>query len=299
MSQRRPNSLLNRLFVRQHRRHRLRTQLFEQLEPRIVLNSDWQNPARPLDVNNDLLVTPLDILQVVNQLNRSGTSPLPPRTNPLDYYYDTSGDGLVSPLDILRVINGLNQGISYPDPGDSSPAAAGFISIPLTSLSGNPGQIVRLSAERSFGRVDFHEMGLFFADDAAGTVQGVAPDSARYASTVFQSGRRRVLFSRFDTFRTTAQVDLPAASHLFVYVLQRSMHRAAHFGALATCLPIVRLPLIPRLVLCESFGFPRIPQACPADPSASRYTRLLHGSGRRLMPFGQVAGLSPQNRHEA
>lgn len=43
----RPQKRSSRQSQRLARRH------FEILEPRLMLKSDWQNPSRPLDVNND------------------------------------------------------------------------------------------------------------------------------------------------------------------------------------------------------------------------------------------------------
>jgi hypothetical protein len=62
-----------------------------------------------LDVNRDGHVTPLDVLAVINFLNRQASASLaadapvfPPPS------YDTNGDGSVSPLDALSLINRLN-----------------------------------------------------------------------------------------------------------------------------------------------------------------------------------------------
>jgi hypothetical protein len=67
----------------------------------------WQNLAEPTDVNADSLVTPLDALLIVNQLNLSGSRPLTgSATSPP--YLDVNGDGFLSPLDALLVINRLN-----------------------------------------------------------------------------------------------------------------------------------------------------------------------------------------------
>lgn len=71
----------------------------------------WRNADRPLDVNNDGSITPLDALIVINRLNASGAGPLsPPLANqPPPPFYDTSGDNQVTALDALRVINHLNS----------------------------------------------------------------------------------------------------------------------------------------------------------------------------------------------
>ncbi|MEZ6135208.1 MAG: putative Ig domain-containing protein [Pirellulaceae bacterium] len=213
----------------EHRRHRYRRQqrmrMLEQLEPRIVLNSDWQNPARPLDVNNNGLISPTDVLLTINRLNLDGSGPLPPRTNPLDFFYDTSGDGVLSAIDSLLLINELNANGTTGDPrlpGETEIAPAGFISLPLTHLPGNPGQIIELAAEMTIGRVEFNEMGVFVVDDAAGNVHGFSPTSPDYPAAVFQLAQRRVLFSRRDVFKLATQVNLPAGQHLRIYVLQAS-----------------------------------------------------------------------------
>ena len=67
--------------------------MFEQLEQRLLMNSDWRNPTRPLDVNNDMYVSPLDALVVINSLNsRGASSDLGVRQNRLASYLDTNGD---------------------------------------------------------------------------------------------------------------------------------------------------------------------------------------------------------------
>jgi hypothetical protein len=93
-----------------HRRSRARRWLFEHLEDRRVMASDWQNPFVSTDVNNDRRISPLDALLVINKLNQESTQPLPqlsPGTRP-SAYYDTSGDGILSHLDALKVINTIN-----------------------------------------------------------------------------------------------------------------------------------------------------------------------------------------------
>ena len=69
--------------------------------------SPWQNPTLPLDVNGDGKVTPLDALDVINQLLNTGTGPL--TGTPNGFFYDTNGDGKLSPLDALRVINAIED----------------------------------------------------------------------------------------------------------------------------------------------------------------------------------------------
>ncbi|MCA9219106.1 MAG: hypothetical protein KDA71_02200, partial [Planctomycetales bacterium] len=50
--------------------------LFETLEDRRMLASDFQNPRNRHDVNADRQVSPIDALLVINQLNATGSRPL-------------------------------------------------------------------------------------------------------------------------------------------------------------------------------------------------------------------------------
>ena len=72
----------------------------------------WQNPTNKLDADNDGRVTPLDVLTLINDINRNQTRMLP-ASRPVggsDPFLDVNGDGALSPLDILEVINSLNAG---------------------------------------------------------------------------------------------------------------------------------------------------------------------------------------------
>ena len=72
-------------------------------------NHAWQNNLDSLDVNSDGVVSPIDALLVINDLNRKGSRQLLPfDTELLPGMLDTSGDDFVSPLDALLVINRLN-----------------------------------------------------------------------------------------------------------------------------------------------------------------------------------------------
>ncbi|WP_146531615.1 dockerin type I domain-containing protein [Novipirellula artificiosorum] len=100
--------------LKQRRRSSVRRRLFEPLEDRRLLAGDWHNNFIATDVNDDLRVTSLDAIIVINKLNSSGNSQLPelaPGVKPIAYY-DTTGDNLVTTLDALTVINyiGRNSG---------------------------------------------------------------------------------------------------------------------------------------------------------------------------------------------
>lgn len=74
--------------------------------------SAWTNPLDRLDVSNNLLVDPLDALQVINHLNTAGPSELAvldPSNDLPSQLLDVDGNGLVLPNDALSVINHLNR----------------------------------------------------------------------------------------------------------------------------------------------------------------------------------------------
>jgi hypothetical protein len=88
----------------------------ELLEPPIVLVEQprddavpWQNRSNAADVNNDGRISPLDALQIINELNSVGAQPLPESRNETSPFFDVSGDNIISPLDALLVFNSLNQ----------------------------------------------------------------------------------------------------------------------------------------------------------------------------------------------
>ena len=88
----------------------------------------WYNGLRPENVNNDGVISPLDALLVINELNASGTHTLPSqRPRPLaPPFFDVSRDGRVSPLDALLVINYLNAHRGGDgEPSDEGDAAEG------------------------------------------------------------------------------------------------------------------------------------------------------------------------------
>ena len=72
--------------------------------------SSWQNGANPLDTSGDGLLTAVDALLIINDINAHGSRELPdpPVPPPPPPYFDVNGDGFISPLDALLVINYLN-----------------------------------------------------------------------------------------------------------------------------------------------------------------------------------------------
>ena len=111
-----PSRLLD-LTVRRFRRKRQRSAgriRFEQLERRDLLATIWRNPVDALDVVADGVTVPLDVLNVINELNNNGSRRLPDQKDPAKPYWDTSGDQFIAPLDALQVINALNAAKASP-----------------------------------------------------------------------------------------------------------------------------------------------------------------------------------------
>lgn len=105
--------------------------------PLKVVPSRWQNPQNRLDVNNDGIVSPLDALVVINDLNRIGGRILD-ASDPDPPFVDPNGDGWLSPLDALQVVNFLNRmgdnGEANPSAGYTAPPPQPEIAAPLPSV---------------------------------------------------------------------------------------------------------------------------------------------------------------------
>ena len=67
----------------------------------------YHNASMPLDVDNDLQITPLDALVVINRINDNAGEGEDAASTPITFC-DVNADGFVSPLDVLAVINELN-----------------------------------------------------------------------------------------------------------------------------------------------------------------------------------------------
>jgi hypothetical protein len=119
-------------------RERRRRLGLEPLEGRRLLAADLGLPYHNFliaeDTNRDFKVTPLDVLVVVNEVNRRGMGPLGDSegeengSNGLKF--DVNGDNYLSALDILLVVNRLNA------EGESGPLMG--YSYQVTNLSGAP-----------------------------------------------------------------------------------------------------------------------------------------------------------------
>jgi hypothetical protein len=69
----------------------------------------WQNPTNAFDVNGDFYLSGIDVLIVINDLNRNGARKLSQQVGFGEYFLDSSGDGFLSALDALVIINQINS----------------------------------------------------------------------------------------------------------------------------------------------------------------------------------------------
>ena len=74
--------------------------------------SVWTNLSNRFDVNNDGIITPIDVLNVINYLHVNGSAELPDSRNEGQPFYDVSKDGWISPVDAIQIINEIN-GFNY------------------------------------------------------------------------------------------------------------------------------------------------------------------------------------------
>lgn len=88
-----------------------------------VGTSLWHNAANPYDVNDDGIVSPLDVLLIVNDINANGARDLRNSNTPSPPYIDVTGENLVSALDVLQVVNYINSHRSGSSEGEDSQAA--------------------------------------------------------------------------------------------------------------------------------------------------------------------------------
>ena len=75
----------------------------------LVRAGGYTNLQNPLDADNDGMVSPLDILLVINWLNQSDGPTQKELLTGQQQFLDTNADGYVSPLDALMIINHLNN----------------------------------------------------------------------------------------------------------------------------------------------------------------------------------------------
>ena len=84
----------------------------------LLVTSAWTNPSNPFDTNNDGLINGIDVMIVINTINRHGggklsTSGLAPRP-----FVDVNNDGFLNPLDALSAINYVNMMLASTSQGE-------------------------------------------------------------------------------------------------------------------------------------------------------------------------------------
>jgi Dockerin type I domain len=72
--------------------------------------SPWTNSKNNFDVDGSGTVEPIDVLVVINFLQRTGSIALPTDPDPAGQsFVDVDGDGILTPIDVLQVINQLRR----------------------------------------------------------------------------------------------------------------------------------------------------------------------------------------------
>lgn len=97
----------------------------------------WHNQSNPVDVNNDGLVTPIDALLIINEINLRGVRSLVGSDLAFPPYIDTNGDNLLTANDVLQVINYINAHPSsgrVVGEGEQSSPESEFAGVPPTEL---------------------------------------------------------------------------------------------------------------------------------------------------------------------
>ncbi|MEO8270857.1 MAG: dockerin type I domain-containing protein, partial [Aureliella sp.] len=68
----------------------------------------WHNAPDPLDMNDDGLISAIDALQIINEINRGGVRSLLGSDLAFPPFIDTNADNLLTANDVLQVVNYLN-----------------------------------------------------------------------------------------------------------------------------------------------------------------------------------------------
>ena len=89
--------------------------------------SPWQNQRLNEDVNNQGTVDPLDVLVLINEINRAGSRALDGSGLSSPPYIDVNGDRSIGPLDVLLVINYINRASSG---GSGEGETTSFVKMP-------------------------------------------------------------------------------------------------------------------------------------------------------------------------
>jgi len=73
-----------------------------------IAANPWQNPDNRFEVNDDGNVSPVDVLTLINYINRFGAGDLDGTRPANQPYYDVNGDGAATTVDVLQLIGQIN-----------------------------------------------------------------------------------------------------------------------------------------------------------------------------------------------
>lgn len=102
----------------------------------------------PEDTNGDGVVTPLDVLLLINYLNAHVSGAGMP-VGDFPAAYDVNRDGRVTPLDVLLVINHLNVASLAGGEGESAPDSGLYATVSSASASAESSRVEAVSRETS------------------------------------------------------------------------------------------------------------------------------------------------------
>jgi len=111
--------------------------------PTTPVNADaWSvgntNPDNAYDVNGDGYVSPLDVLTVINQINRDGSGPLGNLPSAAGPYVDAHRDGVLSPMDVLTLINVINAQVAGGGEGEQASVVEDIASVDEVVTGADP-----------------------------------------------------------------------------------------------------------------------------------------------------------------
>jgi hypothetical protein len=69
----------------------------------------WTNPNNTFDINQSGALNPLDVLVLIDEINRRGSRVLDPVLDAGLLFVDPNRDGALDPLDVLFVIDEINR----------------------------------------------------------------------------------------------------------------------------------------------------------------------------------------------
>lgn len=92
-----------------------------------------------LDINRDGHVSPLDVVSIINELNRNGVQQLDSNSR-----FDANGNGWIAPDDVLLIINRINSGLISAE-GEAAPAM--ISDEPQRGTSGDPARQITPPAD--------------------------------------------------------------------------------------------------------------------------------------------------------